>query len=407
MNERYSSLVSKGIHLIPSALIFSSGVGALYIADLLIVRFANSDIVSSWATLKSFVMIASVFAMFGLPQVLVREPHAAGIIFRTSSILMVLVSLTASYIAYELGLIASFLIGAASVLLFSITNLLFQWFRANLHFSMAYIVNSGWRIFFLIIVLYFVSMNKFDLGYGLIAAFIINIFGFSILLLRKHKTREIRSIHHDVENSSAAIKVGTSYFLATLSLSIASYGEHIVVYHIGHSEDVALYFRAAVLFLFPGIALNQFLAAILGPTIRQNETVVINTLTRYFLFGLVAIFFLWPVLLFIGCILQYSLFPNSEIHFSLGLIFSLTSCVRLFYVIPSSFVSMAADQRQLRNISYQYLGCALMLPALSVLFNGIGISVVLSVAMANLANWIFRCVIGVKLVKMRVALASD
>jgi len=62
---RHMNLVSKTLS---SLVMFFIGVGAMYIANIIITRFATEAITAQWATLISFMMFGGAFALFGFDQ---------------------------------------------------------------------------------------------------------------------------------------------------------------------------------------------------------------------------------------------------------------------------------------------------------------------------------------------------
>jgi len=207
-----------------------------------------------------------------------------------------------------------------------------------------------------------------------------------------------------VKKPRDAYIIGATYFLSGLSLAIASYGENLIVHQIGEPQDVALYFRATIVFLFPGIVLNQYLAAIAGPMVRQNEVRVITYLRKYRGWIGGALLLLWPLLILTGFILEFLIYSENTTPLALILLLTFTSCTRITYVVPSSFVGVIANKKQLQTTTALYLVCALLFPVLAVIFVKSGLSVILAVALANLVNWALRSLIGMNIVIYRMKL---
>jgi len=49
--------------VLPSLVTFFIGVGAMYIANVLITRYAGEALVADWATLNSFMMVGGAFGL--------------------------------------------------------------------------------------------------------------------------------------------------------------------------------------------------------------------------------------------------------------------------------------------------------------------------------------------------------
>ncbi len=390
-----------------SAIIFISGVGALFLAELTIARTNDTEAIAVWATLKSFMMIASTFALFGINQLLVREPKAMRILVKTGTVNILGVSLVLGIAGAHLGLAPTFLVGIVAIISFSFTNMAFQWLRSNLRVTEAYIANSCWRIIFLLGILAFFLNGFADIDTVLIGAFVVTVPIIAFLLLRHNSKKKLVSLHDDIHSIKDIYLIGGSYFLAAVSLAIASYGENLVVHQIGTTEDVAHYFRAAVVFLFPGLILNQYLATVLGTAVRQEEAHVLGVLRRHFWTGALGLALLWPVLVICGYLLETLVYGTTQTPGTFAAILALTSCVRLIYVLPGSFVGIIADKRILFRASVSYLACALLLPLLSFIFYSAGSTVVIAVALASLVSWSLRCLVGAKLIVQRFAIVRS
>ncbi len=399
--SRHHNLAKKAL---PSLVTFFMGVGAMYIANVLITRHASVDAIAQWATLNAFMMIGGTFAIFGFDQQLIREPQAAKLIAKTSFFNISLVAVTASLVGYILGYTPSIIVGMCVIVGFAASALSFQWWRTNLLMTAAYLSNGAWRITFLIGVIFFFTTQKAELSTLLIAAYGIGFLIIGLLFWRLKPKIELISIHKDISEVKDIYIIGSSYFMAALSLAIASYGESLVVRTLGSTADVALYFKSVILFLFPGVMVNQYVAAVVGPALRQNEARAIRLLKRFKIWIVVALILVWPCLVFGGHILGYIIYGEVQTPIILAVLLSLTSCIRLLYIIPSNFVGITASKPQLRNISAAFLIFALLFPILAWGLSEAGLAVIFAVAIANLINWILRTVAGLSVVRERFAL---
>ena len=389
--------------VLPSMLTFMAGVGAMFIADILISRLPDASRVAEWAALKSFMMVAGVGALFGMEQLLVREPKAVGLILRVSFFHVMIVALIAGLAGAALGLVATPWLGAAVVVGFAASSLSFQWLRSSLRVTASYVANSTWRILFLIGVITLVLTGHAPVGHVLVGAFLIGFCVIAALIIRRPAQRELHSPHDDLRRIFDVYAVGGLYFVSALSLAIAAYGENLVVNQLGTDEDLANYFRAAVVFLFPGVMLNQYLGAMIGPAIRQNEGKALGLLRRHGLKLILLVAVLVPGLVVGGYLLEAMFYPqiSANTPLILAVMLSLTACIRLVYVLPSAFIGTMATRKELVGTTFAYLGCSLLLPILAFVFTENGMVVTLAVALANLINWSLRCLVGAGLVRRR------
>lgn len=395
---QFSRLVKKAI---PSALTFLSGAGALFIADIIISRSGNTDTIAQWATLRSFMIISGVFAICGMDQLLVREPKAASKILKVVVPQIIIVGIVASAVGKWLAFTNSWVIGGTVIIGFAFTTLAFHWLRSKLKMNRAYIANASWRILFLASLLVFFSSD-----YQSVDLLLASSFGFAalivgVVLLGTKTGEKIVSIHDDVKSVRDVYGIGLTYFMASVSLAIASYGEALIVHQLGSTNDVAIYFKSAVVFLLPGVVFNQYLAAFMGPYIRQDEVKFLRLLRRYRLFICIAPLLILPTLLFVGRVLELLFYEQISTSWPLAILLSLIGCARAIYILPSSFVSVVANRIELKHTAFAYLVCALILPLLSYILIKMGVVVVLAVAAASLLNWTLRCSVGIRLIKKR------
>lgn len=389
-----------------SAIVFFFGVGALYLADLTIAASGDVESIALWATLKSFMMIASTFALFGINQLLVREPKAMNFLVRVGGVNILIASLVLGTMGAYFNMAPSIIAGVIVVAGFSFSSMAFQWLRSNLQVTSAFIANGSWRALFLLGIIIFFVNGHVEIDIILIGSFVFAGFIIIGLITRNYPKEKLVSLHDDIHGVKDIYLIGGSYFLATISLSIASYGENLVVHQLGTTEDVAQYFRASVVFLFPGLMLNQYLVTVVGLAVRQKESRVLDVLRIHFWKGLGGLLFMWPILIGGGYILERLVYGETSTPVALASLMALAGCVRFLYIIPSSFVGTVASRRALFNTSAIYLVCSLLLPILSVAFHAIGMAVVFSVALASLISWTLRCAVGAGLVYRRLAIVT-
>lgn len=399
--RKYSALASKAF---PSLITFFLGVGALYLADVFITRGASVEEIAEWATLKSFMMVCGTFTLFGLDQQLIREPQASKLIAKVSIFQILIIASLAGLLGYRLGFTPSYSVGALAVAGIAFSIMAFSWWRTNLQMTAAYLSNGTWRLSFLIGIIFL--SHQFSISTILIGAFGIGLLVIAGLFIRMKPRADLSSIHRDINNIRDIYIIGSSYFMAALSLSIAAYGEHLVVRGLGTNSDVALYFNSAVLYLFPGVMFNQYVAAVVGPALRQDEGRAVTLIRKYYKWTPVAILVIWPGLMIAGSILGTLIYGEIKTPFLLMAILSFTACVRLLYIVPSSFVGITAKKKQLRNICALFLAIAIFMPFMAWGFVKLGVAVIIAVAVANLINWSLRTLVGLSIVRQRFAIYS-
>src|SRR5690606_30141048 len=128
----------------------------------------------------------STFALFGINQLLVREPKAMHLLTRIGIVNILCVSLILGIAGAYFNLIPSILVGIIAIAGFSFSNLAFQWLRSNLQVTTAYLANGSWRVLFLLGILFFFLDDKVDIGTILIGSFIVSSFIIAWLIIQNH-----------------------------------------------------------------------------------------------------------------------------------------------------------------------------------------------------------------------------
>src|SRR5690606_15031378 len=122
------------------------------------------------------------------------------------------------------------------------------------------------------------------------------------------------SVYGDIRRVSDAYLVGVLFFIGTLSLAVSTYGEVLVARYLGTYDDISIYYRATVVYLFPGIVLNQYLMATVGPFLRQNERYCNGLIKRYVAYCAVAmVLVVLPCIFLVGLLLERVIYGNSDI----------------------------------------------------------------------------------------------
>jgi len=390
-----------------SILVSLFGMGSLFAADILLATHASNEALATWATLKSSLMIGAVVVLLGTEQLIVRNPESLAIVAKVVIPQSILAGIVVALLVFHLGYFSS--IPTAFLCVFGIAwvNLAFQWLRSNLCIVRAYITLGAWRLIFISVCIASIlfSSSSLDNLEGLV---VISLYlGWCIIVPVVVSAKRISDVvsHHTAFKSRVDVyRSSLLFFLASLSLSITSYGEHLLVFGLGETEDVALYFKAVTFFLMPGVFLNQYLSTVVGPWLRQNEKKGSQSLLTYKFLLLLMLFCSAPVLLIFGVIAQKLLLGEMVTPLVLAVIFTITAIVRFLYIVPSTYVGMIADRKELKRVTLYYILFAIGFLFLSELLVSIGMTVIYAVALANLINWCCRSLVGFGFVRYRMNL---
>ena len=386
----------------PSFLTFIAGTGALFAADVLIGRELPEEMVADWATLKSVMMPLAALAVFGLDQMVVREPSKWRLVRWPSLLTMAILVVAGSVLLVATGFYNRLDILVATAALMAICNLYFGLFRADLHFGWAQIARDGWKVLFLIGVLLAVWGMLFPIGTLLLIALGAGAL-LSVLAHALTKRPKVREIFDEVSGFPSALRVSWPFALVSIALAIATYGEVAIINALGAREIVAEYFVTILCFVSAINICNTFLSTFLGSMARQHPERTIAWYDRgigfakrhwYALpFAMLAL----PALTFLaGFIVHAILFAGHDLEIRWAILMAITAGTRLLYTFVSIIIGALGDSALITGTAVQYFALSLLFPLLAFGLGTYFLEAGTAVALAACLHWLARSAVGLK-----------
>jgi len=374
-----------------SFLIYSIGLGALFLTDLLVGRAFSHEDIADWARLRSLVGIAAVVPLIGLDQVLIRSPAASAQLLRLLAVQVPLLGVVVGLVLQAAGLVDYWWLGTGLAIGSAVSIVLFQYFRSHHRQVLSQFAQQGWKIAALALVAVMATTGwRGDLvlwGVGLILVVdIVMISAVAVLPPEKlHPQAPARARTH--------YAIGGRFMVTGMMLALSVYAEQLVVNRMGSSVEAALYFTSATYFLFPLSFFNGYIAFLIGPWVRDRHDRFI-TLIKARWWAILASAAVYAVALnLVGWILWQLVVPSvGAVDLGLQLLLLWAGFARTLYVLPSGYLGVfGMPQQHDVLILLQLLTLAPVIGLFLALRAG-GVDLVYSVAAASALNWSLRTV---------------
>lgn len=344
------------IKLWPALTFYFLGMAGLLFADIFISATAQKDTIAFWAFVKSILFISSTLAILGLDQAIVRYPGAFLSNFKSTLIQILVISCLLSFVFSKTNQQINFPSIALLIFLTAMLALFFAISRGANSFNIAQINLNGWKFLFL---LFLVLLSRLGIqGYvfwSIFSALLVSLI-FSILLFLKNtkivdfytlKAKELPI--PKTQFRLAALQL----FLLSISLNFSINLEQLLLNFSGRPQESAILFAHFVIFTPLLLFANGFTGFLLGPYLREKIHEIFNKLPfLFFLYlcvgGIVSI-----LAFFIGKQLFHHLYDGKfTIQYSIVMFCLAIGLLRFFYTIPSSFISIVASTKTLRNFTF-------------------------------------------------------
>lgn len=326
-----------------SLIIYLMGTIFLLCSDFYVSKFFSESDVSTWALLKSILFVCGGICVFGFDQIMMRKPEIVNIVFKKYIFQVVAVSILMAMLVdfffhnsinvYTVSLIIG---------LFAINQFWAATFRGDLRLVEAQVFTNGWKVFVLIYLL--MGIKSVDLVYvfSLLTVLIINTY-FILTIKSKYLGKEYI-------DEKGLYKLGFFFLLNNLSVTIATYGEQILINLFGDSTvsyDVFTYVLAfnSLMLLFSG-----FLGFYFGPKFKALKKFNYNMYKKYLIY-----FFVFSLglsfLSFIAGAMIFNYYLSKDYNLIVVLFCILVGFIKVMYTIPSVCVALYCSAKQVQKIA--------------------------------------------------------
>lgn len=315
----------------------------LLCSDFYVSKYFSENDVSNWALIKSILFVCGGICVFGFDQIMMRKPEIVNVVFKRYVLQVFAISMLIAFIINNF-FFSNINVYAVSLIigLFAINQFWAATFRGDSRLVEAQIFTNGWKVFVLIYLL--AGMKNIDFIYvlSLLTVLIINLY-FILKLRRKFLAG------YDGDEKGL-YRLGFFFLLNNLSVTVATYGEQILINLFGDlrvSYDVFTYVLAfnSLMLLFSG-----FLGFYFGPKFKTLKNFNYNLYKKYLLYFFGCSLFL-ALLSFISGALIFKYYLSKDYSLLVVMFCILVGFVKVMYTIPSVCVALYCSTKQVQRIA--------------------------------------------------------
>lgn len=382
-----------------SFLIYFVGIGALFLCDILITRSFPPETIALWAETRALIGVVGVLVTLGLDMVFVRSPQSSGRLLKLVLVQTPVLAVGVGFGVHAVGYLSSYTSAILLALGASLNMVQGQYFRAHNCLVESQIIQQGWKITVLVGIAAAVfypgqEMNSPDL---LAASLLVGLAGLGwILILRKHPTTTIAQGPEPIRD---IYSISSRFLLMSLVLTLANYGEQLMVNGLGTVEAAAVYFTHATYFLFPVSIVTGYLGFRISPWLRDNHerfVKLLSTLRTLKFFIIVVYVAVMHVAGLIGWRIVSPIMGDPDLL--LQAILFISAVARTFYVIPSGYNGVFGRPSQHDVLILSQVALLTVIGALIFVFLG-RVELVYLIASLGALNWAARTIIASQVMK--------
>lgn len=377
-----------------SFLVYVLGLAALFISDILVTSTLQDTDIALWAEARALIGILGVIAALGLDLVMVRSPQSSTRMLRFVAVQVPLLAILLGFGAHGLGYLSSPLSASLLTAGSAVGLVLGQFYRAHHRYLLSQLIQQGWKI----VILAVLGAMALPMGFPALPVDLI----LGVLLLATSlvgwipllRTETVTPVRQEPEGARALYGIGLRFMVTNLILSLAVYGEQLLVNGLGTARDAAVFFTHATYFLFPASVLNGYIAFRIGPWLRDNHERFVQMIgSRWAVMTFGAAFYavLMNVFGWVSWQIVTPAVGSPDPILQVTLLVS--AFARTLYTIPSGYNGVFGSTRQHDLLIGLQVVFLLVLAGLIFAFVGY-LDVVYLVALAGASNWVLRTTIG-------------
>lgn len=332
----------KSKKIILSLLIYLLGTVLFLCSDFYISKNFNEIGVANWATLKSIIFVFGGVCIFGFDQILVRKPELFKKVVRRYLFQILLSSIVIGFLLKKYFIDDyNFIYISIVIFLYAFSQFCAAAFRGSGKLVEAQFFTNGWKIFTIL----FLLLGVVNLSYVYIFSF------FLVCILGSYTIYNYEKLNNElVFPLKNQYKLGFFFLLNSLSLTMATYGEQLLINAFGNKVVSTIVFNYILAFNSFILLFVGFLGFYFVPKLKQikrfNENKYKDYMKNFFWLGFILCGFGFG---FGFLIFKYYL--NIEINIVLALLCLISAYVKILYIIPSAAVSLYCDEEKVAKIS--------------------------------------------------------
>lgn len=382
------------------AILYLGGVAALMLADVVASAMLSVDDVAVWSRVRAITGILGVICLLGLDQFLLRYPGEAGRVGRILLVQIPLVAVSAALIGQVLSQSALMimLISIFSSLAIAFT----QFHRSRGRLLAAQISAQSWKIVFLFGIGFYAFLGEqLSVDRVIIICSILSIiFIFTPSLFGGARDQDSASgVHTGGIGSVYGVSLRLMAVSALTALSI--YLEQLIVDALGGNNDAAVYFTHAIYFIFSASLLNGYLSFLAIPWAKRNVKKFSNIRFKWMWRSMGAAAIYVAAVQSVAILAWYVLVPDERsIDIVILIAFFISAWSRTVYTYPSAYFGAFGKKGDFNSVLARHVLSFLLAGTLFVIFwFGLGMALTHAVAWASAANWLFRTLICIRLIR--------
>lgn len=366
-------------NVVYSLIVYLFGTLFLLCADFFVSRNFDQIFVANWAAIKSIIFVFGGICVFGFDQILMRQPEIASKVLKIYILQVLSISLIFSYILTtffipDLDLFFIFLI----IALYAFNQFWAATFRGNNQLVAAQIFTNGWKISLFVLLLLGILNQYYIYSLSFIIVLLINsllIFNFLKLNIKSSK------LYYEHKN---LYKMSSFFLLNNVSVTIATYGEQLLINSFGDKYLSYIIFNYVLAFNSLMLLFAGFLGFYYGPKLKSITTMTVEVYYKY-IYSFILFSLVLSIISFsIGwLIFKYYLLKDFDIVVAIACLS--VGMIKVLYTIPSASVALYCNLKEIRRIS------------IFNIFNMIGFIVIFYILMMykvqNLSLYIFLIIL--------------
>lgn len=327
-----------------SLFIYLLGTLFLLCSDFYVSKNFNADYIAHWAAIKSIIFVFGGICVFGFDQILMRSPELAVKVIKKYIFQIVVVSLISSFFITNYFIKdLNFIFISAVIALYALNQFWAATFRGNGQLVEAQIFTNGWKVVVLILLLVGLYDQYYIYSISFIVILLINII-FIFNFIKKNNG------YLNSYNSIDLYKMGSFFLLNNLSVTVATYGEQLLINSFGDKALSYTVFNYVLAFNSLMLLVAGFLGFYFGPKLKlvKNMTVDIyyNYLKKFFILSLI----LACISFGVGSII-FKFYLHKDVSYIFAFACLGVGFIKILYTIPSVCMALYCDTDSIKKIA--------------------------------------------------------
>ncbi|UOU96708.1 hypothetical protein MUU74_09375 [Chryseobacterium daecheongense] len=372
-----------------SFLIYGLGLLALLISDLYVNQSFSSDEIADYTFIKSSIFILGGLSLMGYEQVFIRDLSLIKREFTTFLVRTIIISLIFCYSIFHIKNYSPLFctVFFFSIIFFSLLSYYAASYRAEFKLIASQVATNLWKIFFLLLLVLWVSTVEYFFLVSLLIVFIL------CFIYEQKASVNRKGYSFELDNNTAK-RLGFTFLLSNLTLIFANYGEQFIINIFNKSFISSNLFGYYATYTPIALSMNGFIGFYLGPKIKQNTIVESRFFKKLNLKIFISSLLFTTVSIIFGYLYNSYITKAEQIDFniiSITLLFILC-VIRGIYISSSVFLGVYAEYGDLYKVAILFsIITVIYCISIYLILNFFdGIFAVQLILLSSVLNWLAR-----------------